>query len=105
MPAVRIFSLYAAAAVFFDFLLQVTVFVALMSLDAKRQENNRLDVLCCLKLPKDGSESDQMICVYTFMKNYFAEGLLSDYMRPTMVRLSKFFSAKCRVLLLEISES
>ena len=85
MPAVRIFSLYAAAAVFFDFLLQVTAFVALMSLDAKRQENNRLDVLCCVKQPKDDSQ-DHMICVYTFMKNYFAEVLLSDYSRPTVVR-------------------
>ena len=85
MPAVRIFSLYAAAAVFFDFLLQVTAFVALMSLDAKRQENNRLDVLCCVKQPKDDSQ-DHMICVYTFMKNYFAEVLLSDYSRPSVVR-------------------
>ena len=85
MPAVRIFLLYAAAAVFFDFLLQVTAFVALMSLDAKRQENNRLDVLCCVKQPKDDSQ-DHMICVYTFMKNYFAEVLLSDYSRPTVVR-------------------
>ena len=85
MPAVRIFSLYAAAAVFFDFLLQVTAFVALMSLDAKHQENNCLDVLCCVKKPKDDSQ-DHMICFYTFMKNYFAEVLLSDYSRPTVVR-------------------
>ena len=38
MPAVRVFSLYAALAVLFDFLLQITVFIALMTLDAKRQE-------------------------------------------------------------------
>ena len=38
MPAVRVFSLYAALAVFFDFLLQITVFIGLMTLDAKRQE-------------------------------------------------------------------
>lgn len=85
MPAVRIFSLYAAAAVFFDFLLQITAFVALMSLDAKRQENNRLDVLCCVKEPKSNTPSDQMICVYTFMKDYFAEALLSVFVRPVVV--------------------
>ena len=38
MPAVRMFSLYAGAAVFFDFLLQISVFVSLMTLDAKRQQ-------------------------------------------------------------------
>ena len=86
MPAVRIFSLYAAAAVFFDFLLQVTAFVALLSLDAKRQENNRLDIVCCIKEPKGNNSAEQMICVYTFMKNYFAECLLSDYVRPVVVR-------------------
>lgn len=85
MPAVRIFSLYAAAAVFFDFLLQVTAFVALLSLDSKRQESNRLDVLCCVKEPKYNTPSDQMTCVYTCMKNYFAEALLSDYVRPVVV--------------------
>ena len=85
MPAVRIFSLYAAAAVFFDFLLQITAFVALLSLDSKRQENNRLDVLCCIKEPKINTLSDQIVCVYTFMKNYFAEALLSDFIRPVVV--------------------
>ena len=85
MPAVRIFSLYAAAAVFFDFLLQITAFVALLSLDSKRQENNRLDVLCCIKEPKNNNPSDQIICVYTFMKNYFAEALLSRFIRPIVV--------------------
>lgn len=37
MPAVRVFSLYAALAVLIDFLLQITVFIALMTMDAKRQ--------------------------------------------------------------------
>ena len=41
MPAVKIFSLYAALAVLIDFLLQISCFVSLMTLDAKRQE-----VLC-----------------------------------------------------------
>lgn len=91
MPAVRIFSLYAAAAVFFDFLLQITAFVAILSLDSKRQENNRLDVLCCIKEPKYNSTGDQLTCVYTFMKNYFAEALLSDYVRPVVVRVFYIF--------------
>ncbi|KAL7984357.1 hypothetical protein Chor_002927, partial [Crotalus horridus] len=38
MPAVRTFSLFAAVAVFIDFLLQITCFVSLLGLDIKRQE-------------------------------------------------------------------
>ena len=38
MPAVRQFALYAAMAVLFDFFFQITCFVSLMTLDAKRQE-------------------------------------------------------------------
>ena len=38
MPAVRTFSAYAALAVFVDAALQMTVFVSLLSLDAKRND-------------------------------------------------------------------
>ena len=37
MPAVKIFSLSAALAVLFDFFLQMSLFVALLTLDAKRE--------------------------------------------------------------------
>ena len=49
MPAVRIFSLYAALAVFIDFILQITCFVSLMTLDCKRELANRFNVFCCIK--------------------------------------------------------
>ena len=38
MPAVKVFSLYAAMAVFIDFCLQISCFVGLLPLDARRQE-------------------------------------------------------------------
>ena len=38
MPAVKIFSLYAALAVLVDFLLQISVFVSFMALDLRREE-------------------------------------------------------------------
>ena len=38
MPAVHAFALYAGLALLIDFLLQVTCFVSLIALDAKRQE-------------------------------------------------------------------
>ncbi|KAG8224722.1 hypothetical protein J437_LFUL004892, partial [Ladona fulva] len=41
MPAVRTFALYAGVALLVDFLLQITAFVALMSLDEQRQAVSR----------------------------------------------------------------
>lgn len=41
MPAVRTFSLFAGLAVFIDFLLQISCFISLLGLDAKRQEVRR----------------------------------------------------------------
>ena len=49
MPAVRIFSLYAALAVFIDFLLQITCFVSLMTLDCKRELSRHYNLFCCIK--------------------------------------------------------
>jgi len=50
MPAVQIFSLYAFMAVFIDFLLQITCFVSILAIDARRQESNRPDLCCCFKI-------------------------------------------------------
>ena len=41
MPAVRAFALYAGMALLIDFFMQITCFIALISLDMARQENNR----------------------------------------------------------------
>ena len=49
MPAVKIFSLYASLAVFIDFILQITCFVSLMTLDCRRELANRYNVICCFK--------------------------------------------------------
>ena len=45
MPAVRVFSQYASLAVFIDFLLQISAFVALLALDANRQKVSVSDPL------------------------------------------------------------
>ncbi|GAQ79217.1 putative Niemann-Pick C type protein [Klebsormidium nitens] len=50
MPACQVFSLFAALAVFLDFLLQVTAFVALVTLDFRRAESGRVDCLPCLRM-------------------------------------------------------
>ncbi|XP_054439425.1 NPC intracellular cholesterol transporter 1 [Pteronotus mesoamericanus] len=86
MPAVHTFSLFAGMAVFIDFLLQITCFVSLWSLDIKRQEKNRLDVLCCVTGPEDGtgiqaSES----CLFRFFKNTYSPLLLKNCMRLIVI--------------------
>ena len=37
----RAFALYAGVALFVDFIMQITCFVALLALDMMRQESNR----------------------------------------------------------------
>ncbi|KAI5940186.1 NPC intracellular cholesterol transporter 1 [Manis javanica] len=86
MPAVRTFSLFAGMAVFIDFLLQISCFVSLLGLDIKRQEKNRLDILCCIK----GSEDEASVqasesCLFQFFKNSFSPFLLKDWMRPIVI--------------------
>ena len=46
------FAFYAGMALFFDFMLQITCFVSLLSLDTDRQTNNRLDIFCFIKVSK-----------------------------------------------------
>ncbi|KAJ6830561.1 Niemann-Pick C1 protein-like isoform X1 [Iris pallida] len=57
MPACRVFSMFAALAVLLDFLLQVTVFVALIIYDFSRAEKNRIDCFPCVKV-SPSNESD-----------------------------------------------
>ena len=46
LPALRNFSIYAAFGILFDFALQITLFVAFMTLDRRRMEKNVSDVVC-----------------------------------------------------------
>lgn len=49
MPAVRTFALYATVAIVFNFVLQITAFVALMAIDQRRYSAGRLDLLCWMQ--------------------------------------------------------
>lgn len=50
MPAVRNFAVYAAGAVFINAVLQVTMFVAVLTLNQKRVESHRTDCFPCIKV-------------------------------------------------------
>ncbi|KAG0727530.1 NPC intracellular cholesterol transporter 1 [Chionoecetes opilio] len=82
MPAVYAFALYAGLALVIDFLLQMTCFVALLTLDARRVEANRWDVLCCVQVSKksETKTKDSTIC-YDIFDHFYAPFILSDLMR------------------------
>ncbi|CAH8648930.1 unnamed protein product [Dicrocoelium dendriticum] len=58
MPAVRVFALYAGMAIAFNLLLQLSAFVALLTLDSRRWAARRFDVFCCFGLNDTLDEID-----------------------------------------------
>ncbi|KAL7391549.1 hypothetical protein ABVT39_010937 [Epinephelus coioides] len=81
MPAVKSFALYAALAVLMDFILQMTAFVALLSLDARRQDNNRCELLCCVTVSTKHPNKPNEGFLLPFMRKYYAPVLLHRYTR------------------------
>ncbi|XP_005097476.1 NPC intracellular cholesterol transporter 1 [Aplysia californica] len=84
MPAVKVFSLYAAMAVLFDFLLQITCFISLLYLDAKREEANRLDFCCCARVDAESPKNGSGI-LYTIVSKYYAHFLMKEWVRPIVM--------------------
>jgi len=83
MPAVYNFAGFSAVAIFVDFLLQITCFVALLTLDAKRVESNRLDCLPCVKIDAEEPKEYQEGFLDHFVANDYAPWII----RP----ITKFF--------------
>uniref|UniRef100_A0A0R3RZD1 SSD domain-containing protein n=1 Tax=Elaeophora elaphi TaxID=1147741 RepID=A0A0R3RZD1_9BILA len=86
MPAVKVFSLYAALAIFFNFFLQITCFLAIFILDVRREENGRPEVCCCRRITTVESVNNDGYMLYLF-SNYYAPFLLSKYVRIIVIFL------------------
>lgn len=86
MPAVKSFALYAALAVLMDFVLQMTAFVALLSLDARRQDANRCELACCINVKKPRPSKPNEGLLLPLMKKYYAPVLLHPVSRIVVVR-------------------
>jgi Niemann-Pick C1 protein len=73
MPAVQAFCFYAGFAILANFILQMTAFVALLSLDLRRRRAMRLEIEPSVQLPNMKSDwiSNQYL-VQLFMKKVFA---------------------------------
>ena len=78
MPAVRAFALYAAGALTINFIMQITCFVSMMSLDQKRFAKGYYDVLCCLK----GQKSDES----AELKPGFIQDFINNVFVPTLFK-------------------
>uniref|UniRef100_A0A667WAH4 NPC1 like intracellular cholesterol transporter 1 n=1 Tax=Myripristis murdjan TaxID=586833 RepID=A0A667WAH4_9TELE len=85
MPAVKSFALYAALAVLMDFMLQMTAFVALLSLDARRQDNNRCELVCCVTVSSQRPNKPNEGFLLPLMRKYYAPVLLHPVSRIVMV--------------------
>lgn len=87
MPAVKSFALYAALAVLMDFILQISAFVALLSLDCRRQDSNRCELVCCVKTSTPHPNKPTEGFLLPFMRKYYAPVLLHSYTRVIVVKL------------------
>ena len=79
MPAVSVFSEHAALALFVSFLLQMTFFVALMSLDSQRMIESRLDLFPFIKLRQEEESFEDP-------KPLWLNNLVSKRIAPFMLR-------------------
>ncbi|XP_022105812.1 Niemann-Pick C1 protein-like [Acanthaster planci] len=102
MPAVKAFSLYAAVAVLIDFLLQITCFVALLSIDAGREEKNRLDVLCCVKLKSAGKSHKHSGVLHQLFEKFYAPFLMFTPIRVLVVMVFAFMAFMSGFLITEV---
>eukprot|EP00069_Balaena_mysticetus_P003500 bmy_16670T0 len=87
MPAVRTFALTSGFAVLLDFLLQMSAFVALLSLDSRRQEASRLDVCCCesaRELPPPSQDEGLLLRCF---RKFYVPFLLHRFTRVVVLLL------------------
>lgn len=95
MPAVKAFALYAGMALFIDFILQITCFVSLLSLDSQRQNENRFDICCFIRGSKKDSPSEEPDegVLYKFFKCIYVPIVMSKFLRPVIAIV--FFGWLC----------
>eukprot|EP00042_Codosiga_hollandica_P056108 m.801614 g.801614 ORF g.801614 m.801614 type:complete len:1472 (+) comp59272_c0_seq61:311-4726(+) len=86
MPAVKTFALFAAGAVFIDFLLQISLFACLLLLDARRGEAHRCD--CCPCVPLDIPEQEHSPSKIKHITNFLAKVILSPWIALPLFILS-----------------
>ncbi|XP_017858960.1 PREDICTED: Niemann-Pick C1 protein [Drosophila arizonae] len=93
MPAVKAFALYAGVALLIDFLLQITCFIGLFTLDIKRKDESRLDICCFIKCKKSDIMPNNEGLLYKFFKSVYVPFLMKKIVR--VVVMVFFFGCLC----------
>ena len=119
MPAVKTYALNAGVAILLNFVLQMTAFLAVLTLDLKRIKAKRADIICCLvddSVKKVGSEdlgeimdrnptdsthskktaeNDDLkdLWIDTFFEKYWFEWITNKYSR--LVIIASFVTVTC----------
>lgn len=84
MPAVRNFAIYAAGAVFINAVLQVTMFVSVLTLNQRRVEDHRADCFPCIRIESAGVQLGNSYRSITPRPVEGAEeGVLQKFIRKT----------------------
>ncbi|XP_072289389.1 NPC1-like intracellular cholesterol transporter 1 [Eucyclogobius newberryi] len=103
MPAVKSFALYAALAVLMDFVLQMTSFVALLSLDARRQDKNRCELVCCVTVSTHRRNKSNEGFLLPLMRKFYAPVLLHNVTRVIVMLLFIFMFCASLFLMFNVT--
>ena len=108
MPAVKNFAIYAAGAVVINAILQVTMFVAVLALNQRRVESNRIDCFPFIRVNqissiiRGGSDfnfEDGEGPLQRFIRKVYAPGLLNRQVKVAIITLFiGFFAAGIALL-------
>lgn len=80
MPAVRNFALYSAMAILFNTILQLTVFLSILSVDMSRIESGKLDILPFIEIQIDQIHSNpEYSQVNEILDESPADGIISSF--------------------------
>ncbi|XP_017791086.1 PREDICTED: Niemann-Pick C1 protein-like [Habropoda laboriosa] len=86
MPAVNTFALYASMSILLNFLLQITAFIALLSLDEQRFQNKLLDVFCCVKTKTEHfATGENYSSMHTLFKRFYTPFLMKTPVRIIVI--------------------
>ena len=79
LPALQSFCIFAAIGIISVFILTITLFVALLSLDARRQQSRRDACLCCITLSDnwEAMECSKKSYLQLFIEKCYGPAILS----------------------------